>query len=87
MPTIKLTAGTLRRGAERFVAGDVLDVTDKLAAVLDCEIVEPAKPKEPEHDLESLRTEALVLGIDYKKQWSADKLLKEIANHGHAGSE
>lgn len=92
MPTIKLKSGTLRRGDKRFVAGDTFDTTERMAAMLDCEIVEPPKPPkpiepQPEHDIEALREQALMKGIDYKKQWSVDKLLKELANHGVTDSE
>lgn len=82
MPTIKLLGGTYRNNGTTYRPTDPpFAVSDAMAKKLNCSVVpEPMPP----HDIESLREQALMLNIDYKKQWSADKLLKEIAAHGDA---
>lgn len=95
MPTIKLISGSLTRTEDgkrvRYKAGATIkNVSEKLMRQLRCSVVPtpgpilppPNKPRE--EDINELRAKCLEAGIEFKPNWPAAKLAKELVAHGNA---
>jgi len=90
MIRIRITAGTYSRiedsQRKTYREGDTLEVTERTAGILACEPAETpavppaAEPAEVSH-IDSLRSRAALLGVEFKPEWNAAKLEKEIARH------